>query len=160
MKRLTKILVAAILALMLMFLCACGGQTEKTQNQVCTLIVRCDTILNNMDKLNPEKKNIIPKDGIVFSSENVAFSEGDNLLDILKQELQREKIHLDFDASTSAGTAYVKGINNIYAADCGDLSGWLYMVNDESINVGCTDHFPKNGDVIEWVYTCDMGNDL
>ncbi|MBR5156044.1 MAG: DUF4430 domain-containing protein [Clostridia bacterium] len=164
MKKLTKVLGITILSAMLAFLCACGQQngqaTDDAQKQVCTLTIKCETILKNMDKLNPEKKDLIPETGIIFSSDNVSFSQGDSLFDILKQELQKEKIHMAFVENTSSGTTYIEGINNIYAADCGELSGWIYMVNGESVYEGCTEYFPQNGDVIEWVYTCDMGNDI
>ncbi len=160
MKKSAKILGITIITIALFLLCACGQQTDKEQNQVCTLIIRCDTILKNTEELNPEKKSIIPESGIVFSAEGVSFNEGDSVLDILKQELQKEKIHLDFEENTATGSAYIKGIANIYSGDCGELSGWMVRVNGEDLTVGCSDYFPQNNDTIEWAYTCDMGNDL
>ena len=42
----------------------------------------------------------------------------------------------------------------------GPLSGWMYRVNGEFPNKGCSDYELKDGDVIEWVYTCDLGQDI
>ena len=51
-------------------------------------------------------------------------------------------------------SVYIEGINNIYEFDCGELSGWLYKVNNESPGVGCSLYKLKDGDVVEWIYTC------
>ena len=51
-------------------------------------------------------------------------------------------------------------INNIYEFDCGELSGWQYTVNDEILNVSADGYKIKEGDVIEFIYTCDLGRDL
>ena len=36
----------------------------------------------------------------------------------------------------------------------------MYCVNGEYPNVGCSDYKIKDGDNIEWHYTCDLGEDL
>jgi hypothetical protein len=53
--------------------------------------------------------------------------------------------------------AYIVGINGIYEMDHGDLSGWIYTVNGESVSVGCSDCELKDGDVIAWEYTLELG---
>ena len=55
---------------------------------------------------------------------------------------------------------YIEGIHNLYEFDCGDLSGWMYKVNGWFPNYGCSRYQLKQGDVIEWVYTCDLGKDV
>ena len=57
-------------------------------------------------------------------------------------------------------SAYIEGINNLYEFDCGELSGWMYKVNGWFPNYGCSRYQLKEGDVIEWVYTCDLGVDV
>lgn len=158
MKKLFSVL--GVLLISAMLLCACGEADGEKQTLSCILSIKCDTILQNMDKLSAEKKEIIPQDGVVMLDENVSFSQGDNLLDILRQALKERKIHIDFEESTSTGSAYVRGIANIYSGDCGDLSGWMIRANGEDLTVGCSDYFPENGDTIEWLYTCNMGEDL
>ena len=58
------------------------------------------------------------------------------------------------------GSVYVEGINNLYEFDCGELSGWMYSVNGIYPNYGCSSYILKDGDVICWVYTCDLGYDV
>ena len=36
----------------------------------------------------------------------------------------------------------------------------MYEVNDWFPNYGCSRYEVKNGDVIEWQYTCDLGGDI
>ena len=55
---------------------------------------------------------------------------------------------------------YIEGISYLYEYDCGDLSGWMYRVNGEIPSVGCGEYRLRDGDCVEWLYTCDLGNDL
>ena len=57
-------------------------------------------------------------------------------------------------------SAYIEGISNLYEFDCGERSGWMYKVNGWFPNYGCSRYELKNGDKIEWVYTCDLGRDV
>ena len=57
-------------------------------------------------------------------------------------------------------SVYVEGISNIYEFDCGELSGWMYKVNGWFPNYGCSRYQLKPGDRVEWVYTCDLGDDV
>ena len=45
----------------------------------CTLSVRCDTILDNMDWLDPEKVELVPEDGVIFPTTTVTFYEGESV---------------------------------------------------------------------------------
>ena len=42
----------------------------------------------------------------------------------------------------------------------GNESGWMYKVNGWSPNYGCSRYQVEDGDVICWVYTCDLGADV
>lgn len=129
-------------------------KAEEKKN-LCTLTVRCDEILKNMDKLNPEKKELIPDNGIIFSGE-VEINDGESVFDVLLREMKARKIHMEFVNTPATNSAYIKGINNIYEFDCGGFSGWTYTVNGEMQNVGCSQCYPKPGDTIEWKYTCTL----
>ena len=65
-----------------------------------------------------------------------------------------------FQVTPVYGSAYIEGINNLYEFDCGDLSGWMYSVNGVFPNVGCSQVQAAEGDVICFVYTCDLGADV
>lgn len=126
----------------------------------CTLSVRCDTILDNIDWLDPEKLELVPGDGVIFPAQEVSFYEGESVFNVLQREMKKAKIHMEFVSTPMYNSAYIEGINNLYEFDCGELSGWMYKVNDWFPNYGCSRYQLKDGDVVEWVYTCDLGVDV
>ncbi len=126
----------------------------------CILSVRCDTILNNIDWLDPEKVELVPEDGVIFAAQEVTFYEGESVFNVLQREMKKAKIHMEFENTPIYNSVYIEGINNLYEFDCGELSGWMYKVNDWFPNYGCSRYQLLEGDVVEWVYTCDLGVDV
>lgn len=126
----------------------------------CTLSVRCDTILKNLTKLDKEKADIVPADGVIFAEKKVSFYEGESVFDLLFREMKKNKIHMEFVNTPIYNSAYIEGIANLYEFDCGELSGWMYKVNGWFPNYGCSRYQLKDGDKVEWVYTCDLGSDV
>lgn len=126
----------------------------------CTLSVRCDTILNNMDRLDKEKVELVPKNGIIFPEQTVTFYEGESVFNLLLREMKKNKIHLEFQNVPLYNSAYVEGISNLYEFDCGELSGWRYSVNGWFPGYGCSRYRIEQGDRVEWIYTCDLGADI
>ena len=132
-----------------------------TDNKLtCTLSVRCDTILQNIKWLNPEKVELVPRDGAILPVTTVSFYEGESVFNVLQREMKKAGIHMEFENTPIYNSAYIEGINNLYEFDCGELSGWMYKVNGWFPNYGCSRYQLKQGDVIEWVYTCDLGVDV
>lgn len=125
-----------------------------------TLSVRCDSILDNMDWLNPEKVELVPEDGVILATKEVEFYKGESVFNVLLREMKMAKIHMEFTNTPMYNSAYIQGINNLYEFDCGELSGWMYKVNGWFPNYGASRYGVKEGDVIEWVYTCDLGVDV
>lgn len=126
----------------------------------CTISVDCKTILNNMDDLNPDKTEVVPEDGMILSPRQVVFYEGESVFNVLLREMKKNKIHMEFVETPIFNSHYIEGINNLYEMDCGSLSGWIYKVNGWSPNYGCSRYMLKDGDVVEWIYTCDLGRDV
>ena len=125
----------------------------------CKLSIRCDTVVDNLSKLEDGKEEFVPKDGIILSEE-VAFSDGETAFEVLKRVLKEKKIPFEFEISPSQKAIYIEGINNLYEFDCGELSGWLYSINGEFPEKSIGDYAVKNGDKIEIVYSCDSGEDV
>lgn len=126
----------------------------------CTLSVRCDTILQNIGWLDSGKVDIVPNDGVIFAEKTVTFYEGESVFNLLMREMKQNKIHMEFENTPIYNSAYIEGIANLYELDCGELSGWMYKVNGWFPNYGCSRYQLKAGDRVEWVYTCDLGNDV
>lgn len=133
---------------------------EKPTEKYVTMSITVNTILNNMDKVSEGKKAIIPSNGVILGEVKVKIEDGDTVFDILKRETRKNRIHMDFVESPLYGSAYIKGIANIYEFDAGDLSGWMYSVNGVFPGYGASNSKVENGDVIKWQYTCDLGRDL
>lgn len=133
---------------------------NEQKKLTCTLSIRCDTILNNMGNLKPGKEDLIPADGAILSAVTVEFSEGESVFDVLLRETKRRRIHMEFVMTPGYNSAYIQGINNLYEKDCGADSGWMYKVNGWFPNYGVSRYQLKQGDVVEWVYTCDLGRDV
>lgn len=126
----------------------------------CTLSVRCDTVLKNTDMLDGEKADIIPENGIIFAEKTVTFYEGESVFNLLLREMKTNGIHMEFVDTPIYNSAYIEGIANLYEFDCGELSGWMYRVNGWFPNYGCSRYSLKEGDMVEWVYTCSLGADV
>lgn len=136
----------------------------SSDSETVTLSVRCDVILDNYDDLKEslKKSEIVPSDGIILPETEYVLRKGDTVFDVLNRALQHNKIHFDYSGSIDSAMQplYIEGIANIYEYDCGDLSGWMFSVNGEYIQIACSDVTLSDGDVIEWNYTCDLGRDL
>lgn len=133
---------------------------NKEKQLAITLSVTCKTILNNMHLFNMDKLEVLPEDGIIYPIQTVNFYEGESVFDVLIREMQENKIHMEFVMTPIYNSHYIEGINNIYEFDCGELSGWMYKVNDWFPNYGASRYLLQDGDIIEWIYTCDLGRDI
>ena len=124
------------------------------------LKVCADNILGNMNLLNKEKHELVPGDGVIFPTAAVIAYEGESVFNVLQREMRRNKIHMVSRSTPIYNSAFIEAINNLYEFDAGELSGWMYCVNEWYPNYGCSRYMLQPGDVIEWHYTCDLGRDL
>lgn len=134
-------------------------KAEAKKELYCTLSVRCDTLLDSISQLDEEKRGLVGN-GVIFPEKQVKFDEGESVFDVLLREMRENKIHLEFVNTPAYKSVYIEGIGNLYEFDAGELSGWMYRVNGEFPNFGCSKYVLKNGDRVEFVYTCDLGKDV
>lgn len=132
--------------------------TAKTYT--CTFSIECSTILNNLDMLDETKLELVPSNGVIFAEATVTFYEGESVFDVLQRLCKEKGIHMEAAWTPIYNSAYVEGIHNLYEFDCGALSGWMYKVNGWYPNYGSSRYQLKDGDVVQWRYTCDLGNDV
>ncbi len=118
------------------------------------ITIRCDTILNNMDELNPAKAEFVPADGVILPRVKVAFAQGETVFDVLARTCAAADIQLEYSWEPLYNAYYIEGINNLYHFDCGSESGWMYKVNEWFPNYGVSAYTLSDGDVIEFLYTC------
>lgn len=137
-----------------------GKSIYRMAANTCTLEIRCDTLLKNLDKLSSGKAELVPEDGILLEKTTVSFESGDSVFDVLRRCLREQNVHFEYVDAKAYGSIYIEGIGNLYEFDCGEQSGWLYFVNGISPGLGCSGYTVANGDEIVFAYTCDMGADL
>ncbi|MCL2665847.1 MAG: DUF4430 domain-containing protein, partial [Defluviitaleaceae bacterium] len=116
-----------------------------------TLSVRADTLSGH---------ELVPADGAIFPEAIVTAYEGESVFDVLHREMRNAGIHLAFRQTPVFNSAYIEAINNLYEFDAGPLSGWKYRVNGEFPNLGASLYILQPDDVIEWLYTVDLGRDI
>ena len=136
------------------------NSTITDQTRTCTLSVKCDTVLHHMDWLSPEKRELVPADGVILPPTTVTFFDGESVFHLLLREMKKNDIHMEYVSIPIYHAAYIEGIHNLYEFDCGELSGWMYRVNGWVPNYGCSRYQLKENDVVEWIYTCDLGRDI
>lgn len=137
-----------------------GKSLYRMAANTCTLEIRCDTLLKNLDKLSSGKAELVPEDGILLEKTTVSFESGESVFDVFRRCLREQNVHFEYVDAKAYGSIYIEGIGNLYEFDCGEQSGWLYFVNGISPGLGCSGYTVANGDEIVFAYTCDMGADL
>lgn len=110
--------------------------TSGQEDNVCTITIVCDTILDNIGKLNKEKAPFVPKDAVILPQTRVSFAEGDTVFDVLQKVCTAADIQLEYSWTPAYDSGYIEGINHLYEFDCGSQSGWMYKVNDWFPNYG------------------------
>lgn len=130
------------------------SETSDNKQNTATVIMSI-SCKNALGKTDNDK---IPENGIIIDDTEFSVSDGETVFDLLVSAAKQNKIPLDYDGSNE--TVYVKGIGGLYEFECGELSGWMYKVNGETPNVGCSNYILKSDDVIEWVYTTNLGKDF
>ena len=142
------------------FLLAKPGAKSGTGELTCTVSISCASILDHMELCKVEKQSLVPADGWILQPVEAAFTEGESVFDVLQRVCRENKIHMEFTDTPLYQSAYIEGIANLYEFDCGDRSGWMYRVNGWFPNYGCSRYELQDGDTVEWVYTCELGDDV
>lgn len=132
----------------------------STTAYTCTISISCATILDNIELCDPEKVELVPEDGWILKPIVVTFYEGESVFNVLQRVCKQQKIHMEYMNVPIYNSAYIEGIHNLYEFDVGEKSGWMFKVNDWFPNYGCSRYQLKDGDVIVWLYTCDLGYDV
>ena len=140
--------------------------TEQTpKKRSVTIAIRVDTLLKNWDLLDPslQSEKYVPNNGVILKTTTYELlSDNDTVWDVLQRATKEHKIQMEYQGPNENiyNSVYVEGINHLYEFSAGPLSGWMYKVNGVYPNYGCSQYTLKDGDVIEWHYTVDLGRDL
>lgn len=136
------------------------GKKESAEMISCTISISCETILSNMDRLKEGKEKYVPEDGWILTERTMELEAGSSVFDLLQTACREHEIQMEFSESPVYKSAYIEGIHQIYEMDCGSSSGWMYRVNGEYPNYGSSKYELAPGDLVEFVYTCNLGADV
>lgn len=138
-----------------------SSSSDSEGSKTCTITIRCDTILENMDNLKSGKNQYVPSNGVILAKSKISFDDGDTVFDVLKKACSLADIQLEYSWTPMYDSYYIEGINHLYEFDCGNESGWMYKVNGWFPNYGCSSYDLEEGDDIVWCYTCNgLGADV
>lgn len=122
-------------------------------------------------KRDETEKNIkYPKAlGTIISAKKVPFKKDDTVADVTIRLLDAMGYTYEYTGTTkkgfylaSIGDFTQKGIKYDYFGefDAGSGSGWMITLNKTFIEYGASEFEVKNGDIIKWQYTCQLGADI
>lgn len=118
---------------------------KDTGDIKCTISVDC----NSLYKKDPELAQKVSNKGSILGTKALTLKKNSTVYDALKAT------GLSF-----SGKQYISMINGLSEKDGGKLSGWIYYVNSSSPAESCDAYKLKNGDNVQWRYTCSGGDDL
>ena len=134
------------------------------ESETVTIGIRCDTILDNYDDLDPalRSEEFVPSDGVILPPTEYELHPGDTVFDVLSRAVRDNQIQMEYQGADQNryGGVYIRGIHYLYEFSCGPLSGWTYRVDGVFPNYSCAQYELKDGQTVEWLYTCDLGRDV
>ena len=133
---------------------------ETAASHTCTLEIRCDTVVDTSKLENEAVIPYVPASGVILAETKTTYTPGESVFDVLKRVTREQGIQMEFREDALYEGAYIEGINYLYEFDGGSLSGWMYKVNEQFPNYGCSKYTVQDNDAIVWMYTCDLGRDV
>lgn len=127
-----------------------GNENEKI---TVTFSVDCRNAINYGILSQGSFAQVLPADGIILSTSAITVKNGESVMSALKKILKENRINFSISSS-----GYVRMISGLSEFDCGAYSGWMYKVNGVLPSVSTKSYPLKDGDKVEFVYTCKMGD--
>lgn len=123
----------------------------------CTIEIRCDNATARKDTItNPGIREAIPDDGTILEVTTYTGNEGFTVYDVLAAVTAMHNPVIPIVANSDK--SYVSSINNLSEKNVGPTSGWTYRVNGVLPMMAANQYKVKDGDVIKWIYVCQMGD--
>ena len=122
-----------------------SSKTEGSGEIKCTISIDCKALF----KKDPELSDKVSNKGSILGAKTLALKKNSTVYDALKAT-----------GISFSGRSYISMINGLSEKDGGKLSGWIYFVNDSSPSESCDKYKLKDGDSVQWKYTCNSGDDI
>lgn len=98
--------------------------------------------------------------GFFLEQEAFVLQEGDTVFSLLQRVTEANGISLAYQGGTFGSSVYVQGIGGLFEFEEGALSGWMFRVNGVIVQSDCESVTLSPGDVVEWIYTRNLGEDV
>jgi hypothetical protein len=135
--------------------------TTSSSAPTVTISISAATAARHLSEIDASKRAYVPANGWILAPTKVTITAGESVYDVLKRVTAAHGIQMESRYTPAYNAYYVSGINNLYEFDGGSASGWMYAVNGWFPNYGASASTNlKNGDVIKWVYTLELGQDV
>lgn len=130
----------------------------EPDSETVFISIDCADVLRHTEDLDPALKNEIPENGVILPKTEYVLRPGDTVFDLLRRTVRHNAIQMEYQGAdkNAFGSVYVQGIGYIYEFSCGPQSGWTFLVNGEMPDHGCSTYQLKDGDSVEWVYSCTL----
>ena len=122
----------------------------------CTIEIRCDNATARKDTVNPSIASRIPDDGTILEVTTYTAVEGFTVYDVLAAVTAMHDPVIPIVANSDK--SYVSSINNLSEKNVGQQSGWTYRVNGVLPMMAANQYTVKDGDIIKWIYVCQLGD--
>ena len=122
----------------------------------CTIEIRCDNATARKDTVNPSIASRIPDDGTILEVTTYTAVEGFTVYDVLAAVTAMHDPVIPIVANSDK--SYVSSINNLSEKNVGPQSGWTFRVNGVLPMMAANQYTVKDGDVIKWIYVCQLGD--
>lgn len=130
-------------------------QADSSENEKITVTfsVECHNAINYGILSQGSFAQVLPADGIILPTSSLEVKNGESVMSALKKILKENRITYSI-----ASSGYVRMISGLSEFDCGPYSGWMYKVNGNFPSVSTKSYPLREGDRVEFVYTCNMGD--
>jgi len=134
------------------------------ESETVFLSICCSVVHDNLNSLDSHLKDekYIPADGVMLPLTEYVLHPKETVFDIMERAARLNGIQIVHRGGSLSvyNSVYMQGINHLFEYSCGPLSGWMYSINGAFPSYGCSAYELRDGDVIEWRYTCDLGRDI
>lgn len=132
----------------------------KTEDEYITVTIqiRCDNLVGNVE--DKSIASYVPSSGVILGKTKYRCKKDSSVYDVLYAVCRNNNIQIESQYTPVYDSQYVEALNHIYEFDGGPESGWMYRVNGNYPDYGCSSYKLKDGDNIVWAYTCNLGKDL
>lgn len=161
---------AALMSLLMLFVLAPKtALADTTPSGTVTISfedygVRLESELGRANMRFPEQMEVI------LGPDEVPFYEGETIAEVTLRYLEDNGLEAAYTGKPTS-SFYLSAIGKFYSDVTGDEemfgefsagngSGWMITLNEWFINQGASEFKVKNGDIIRWQYTCQLGADI